>query len=167
MTSLEIATQIYNASLVTKNNENGDADQGVNNVLKNLKDVSKEKNSSNLKKDKALKREQLVAGLAFLRGHDLSDERKKELKPLKVDMLREKIVEQWEEMKPQDCDNCGHIYSYLPEQNIIYRCSICPKGMCPDCCTSDKLKTYEESQVKKLLHLICTSCVQQCNKRKN
>ena len=57
MTSLEKATQIYNASLVTKNNENGDADQGVHNVLKNLKDVSKEKNSSNLKKDKEVKRE--------------------------------------------------------------------------------------------------------------
>ena len=103
------------------------------------------------KKDKEVKREQLVA---FLRGHNLDEDRKANMTKIKIDELREKIVEKWEELKPTDCDQCGKFYRYLPDHHITHRCSICSKGMCPDCCTSDKLRTYEESQVKNLLHLI-------------
>ena len=167
MPSLEEAVKIYSAKLVVRNNEDGDGDQGVNNVLRNLKNVSAVENCNNLKKDKEVKKVQLIAGLAFLRGHNLDDNMKKELDKFKVDILRQKVVETWEDMKPNNCDNCGIYYIYHPTEQIKHRCTMCFKAMCHDCCTSENLKSYEESHVRKLLHLICSPCLQQCNKRQN
>ena len=166
MPGLNEAVKNFNAELVVKNNEK-DGDQGVNNVLRNLKNVSTVENSKNLKKDKELKQEHLMSGLAFLRNHKLDEDMKKALNKFKVEILREKIVEMWEDIKPNNCDNCLKIYRHHPETQIMYRCTMCSKAMCPDCCTSEKLKSHSESLVKNLLHLICSPCLQQCNTKKN
>ena len=68
MPSLEEAVEIYSAKLVVRNNEDGDGDQGVNNVLRNLKNVSAVENSNNLKKDKEVKKNAINCRPCLLEG---------------------------------------------------------------------------------------------------
>ena len=130
--AMEDATKDFNAQLVTKNNAENE-DQGVHKVLMNLKDVAIEDNKNNLKKDKDIKKEQLIAGLVFLRGHKLDDV-KKELTKTKVEDLRHQVVTRCEHMKPNKCGKCQEIYRYSIEEHINYTCILCSKGMCPTCC---------------------------------
>ena len=70
--ALEDATKKFNAQRVIKKN-NEKEDHGVNKVLIFLKDIPMEDNMNNLKKEKDVKKDKLVAGRAFLRGHNLYD----------------------------------------------------------------------------------------------
>ena len=141
--ALATATKTFNADLVTKNNAENEG-AGVFKVLSNLKDVSLEDKSTNLKKDKDIKKEQLVAGLAFLRGQKLDDV-KKDLTKLKVEELRNMVVTRYEHIRPNKCEKCKDIYRYFTEEHITYRCINCSKGMCPSCCTSESMKKYDEN----------------------
>ena len=115
---LQNETERFLANLVVRNNT-GNEDEGVNKVLKNLKDVSLKENISNLKKDKEVKKEQLVAGLAFLRGSALDDV-KSDLNKLKVDDLRTSLVERFEHIRPNTCDKCNTVYMYHTDEEITY-----------------------------------------------
>lgn len=159
--AMEDATKDFNAQLVTKNNAENE-DQGVHKVLMNLKDVAMGDNMNNLKKDKDIKKEQLMAGLAFLRGHKLDDV-KKELTKTKVEDLRHQVVTRYEHMKPNKCDKCQEIYRYSIEEHINYRCILCAKGMCPTCCTTENIGNNDMTQT--LLFFICSPCVKVCSEK--
>ena len=91
---------------------------------------------------KTFKKDQFVAGVAFLRGQKLDDVKKDPIK-LRVEELRKMVVTRYEHIRPNKCEKCKDIYRYDTEDHITYRCINCYKGMCPSCCTSEIMTKYE------------------------
>ena len=163
---VDSATERYIAELVTRNNSNNQENPKVFKVLKEIKNVHF---TENVKKVSKLNKDELKAGLAFLEETSV-EEVDKEVKEYSKEELVERVCDRFDHIRPAKCDKCQKIYSYELSEHIKYRCVICERGMCPDCCTSCEIKLGELNQAEilnKMLYFNCSDCVVSAHKESN
>ena len=163
---VEEATKHYLAELVTRNNTNNDEDPKVFKVLKEIKNVHF---TENVKKVSKTNKDDLKAAAAFLEETTV-EEIEKDVKTYTKEELVERICDRFDHIRPAKCDKCQKIYSYELSEHINYRCVICERGMCPDCCTSCENKLQELNQedvLFKMVYFNCSDCVAGAHKESN
>ncbi len=151
-TTLSKAVSSFNAFLLKKNNDEN-CDDGVKDVLLTVHvepfdiKVAKEKLKSNkISKDK------VVAAIAFLQRTELS-ESKKEFKPVSIDEVRNKFLNDYTLLCPDKCHKCDKVFvCHIQNDNV--QCLVCKKGLCQSCCPNDK-------SLNPFLFPVCLRC---CNK---
>ena len=146
--SAKEAKEMLIAHLLAKNN-NENEDQGIHTVITCLGSDNILRAMANNK----VRKIQLMATWGFFKDMTLEDA-SSELKDVKVDDLKTKLISEFSKITPDNCLSCSKIYSCI-DNEIGAECIICSKKLCPDCCP----KIQEGDQFLKTLFPLCGQCV--------
>ena len=119
----------FNSALIVRNN-NEDEDEGIHNVLMALN--NRENRLKAINANKKILKNQILAGLGFLHNIGLQAANEK-FKGIKVDALKDMLVDKYLMMSPSICNRCEKVYRNY-DNDIGAPCFLCEKRLCPDCC---------------------------------
>ena len=154
-TELRGALATFNAELLVRNNEE-DCDQGVSAILAAL-DLEDPRAVANKLSDTKIKREALIAGLAFLSRSSLSS-MKDEMKGINKPQLVPRLISLYLHQSPKHCSDCSSIYQIDLNDPSITSCASCDVSLCPACWPATKIPKQDSAPSGTRLHVICGSC---------
>ena len=134
-------------------------DVTVKEVLNDFK--AAQDRSTNLKKMKSKKVENLKSTLAYLNDWDKDATIiRDEIETYTKDGIALLVVKKIYNMAPDKCSSCNKTYYFKPGDYCVLSCFRCNRGACKECYEKEKDKLNSNTMFNKSIFFSCTNCTE-------